>query len=164
MTRNLSQMLHDLNHHRLRHLSSRLSFRIFRFETSLTSISRFSRNVPHLPWHSTPSRCRSGGYTFACSAPTSSSLRLRSTFSDTLFSHRSTILSRFTAYHTCSVPRSSPAYRNDALFFFPRFTFTSPPAPRVGLSLPRSVAIPNLPILIYIRAIAYRLRPYTSRR
>jgi len=69
-----------------------------------------------------------GGYTFACTPPSSSSLRLRSTFSDTLFSH-STILLRFTAYHTCCVP---PAYRDDALFFLPRFTFTSLPAPHVG--------------------------------
>lgn len=106
--------------------------------------------MPHLPWHSTPSRCRSAGYTPSLAAPVPSP-----TFPTTLFSLRSTILLRFTAYHTRSPPRIP---RRCSLLSSPSHTFCSSPsrAHHVGLSLPRSVAIPNLPILIYIRPIAYR--------
>jgi len=37
-------------------VTSPLVSRVFLSEAPLTSISRFSRNVPYLPWHSTPSR------------------------------------------------------------------------------------------------------------
>lgn len=157
MTLNLPPTLHVLNHHR-QPPSPPVSFPVpgFPFEVSSTSISRFSRNVPHLPWHSTPSHCRSGGYTFARLLP---SLRPRSTF-PTLFSRTVRRSSRdLLPTILAPVSRSPPAYRDDVLFLLPSSRPIS-----VGLSLPRSAAaIPNLPILIYIRAIAYRLRPIRRR-
>lgn len=52
---------------------------------------------------------------------------------------------------------SFPVALSQPLFPTP-FSAATPPPRHLGLSLSRSVAIPNLPILIYIRAIAYRLR------
>lgn len=87
-------------------------------------------------------------------SPSSPSLRPPFYLHDTLFSHRSTILSRFTAYRTRS--RSLFSSRIPRQCSLPPSSFRKPPprlAPPAPLSLSRTVAIPNLPILIYIRAI-----------
>lgn len=87
MTLNLPQTLYDLNHHHHPSLRSNSSF-------PSMSISRFSRNVLHLPWHSTSSR-----RSLVTQLPRQTHIRPSSRQSlDTLFLHRSTILSRFTAY------------------------------------------------------------------
>lgn len=115
MTLNLPQTLHDLNHYRH---PSRFPFRAFPFEAPSTSISRFSRNVPHLPWHSTPSRCRSGGYTFARLPP--HPFAHRSTFT-TLFSRTVRRSSRdLLPIVLAPVPCSPPAYRDNVHFLLPR--------------------------------------------
>lgn len=74
---------------------------------------------------------------------------------DTLFSYRSTILSRFTAY-------LSPILCSPSRELNPRYL--SPSVLR-SIYLSGGVAIPYLPILIYTRAIAYtyRLRPIRRR-
>lgn len=156
MTLNLPQTLYDLNHRRVYHSSS--SPAPFRFPlpspfpNPRTSISRFSRNVPHLPWHSTPSRRRPGSRRRrhrprSPSSPPSSF----STFLDTLFSRRSTILSRFTAYRRPSLVLFLALDR----LALPLFLL-SPSNPLFPLLpsafLTRGVAIPKLSILIYTRS------------
>lgn len=56
MTLNLPQTLYDLNHHHHHHhpLSPSAILVPLSVRTIPTSISRFSRNVPHLPWHILP--------------------------------------------------------------------------------------------------------------
>lgn len=115
MTLNLPQMLHDLNHY---HLSPFL-VPGSPFDDPSTSISRFSRNVPHLPWHSTPSRCRSAGYTPSLAAPVPSPTFPRhsflATFDDPL------------EIYCLPYSISSRAYRDGVLFFLLRLTLSAPP-------------------------------------
>lgn len=115
MTLNLPQMLHDLNHYHF----SRFSFRVLRSTTpqrrflGLAATCRTYRGIlPHLVVVPPATHLRSPP----------PSLRPPFHLPDTLFSQRSTILLRFTAYHT----RSPPAYRDDVLFFLPRLSLSAP--------------------------------------
>lgn len=117
MTLNLSQTLHDLNHHYHHHRPSR--FRAFRSKTprrrflGLAATCRTYRGIPHLVVvpAATPS--------FASPLPSPPSRHS--------FLARSTILSRFTAY--LAIPRSHPAYRDDVLYLLPFVSLSSALAP-----------------------------------
>lgn len=169
MTLNLPQALYDLNHCHLPALHPPpVPLSVPPFSNPRTSISRFSRNVPHLPWHFTPSRRRPGSRPLSLSLPL---LHLHRSLHlpDTLFSRRSTISSRFTAYPVAH-PLFSSSRSTELLYalllspslsLLPSFLSPSPPSDHFSRARCRNFAAANFDL--HPIAYTYRLRPIRRR-